>query len=336
MNLFPRVDHLTLADSDSDLYPPHLTALLEARGALLRWRIDRDESLPDALIHDPSAALEWLPDVYGPNVVDAVLHRVSTTGRAAETDTGRAARLLAHLDWSAAWWPAGRNVPALSTELIAAEAAVLTSSVEHLLDDPDAVENALLAARHTLSAVTTLAPALAAAIRDLADDNGIELASVAIAESVRADWALAAGSAPGGSAIDVAAGSADVAWSGFPAQTVAADGAASWALVQRGGALTLRVTAPAVAPGAEPVARFGPDGLVVPLTYTGQAYTGEVPGTVELLRLRDAERTLRVHDPRMAGEAPTPEPAAERAAVLAFAAARLSDPWSLAERDAAR
>lgn len=335
MSILPRPDRLVLGDAAVPV-PPHLAAVVEARGALLVWRIDRDEALPDALIHDSAAALQWLPEIYGAGIADALASGDTHAARpAAPGAAAERTRLLAHLAWCTAWWPAGLAVPRLPAELLAAETAVLTAELEYLLDAPDAPDRALDAARGALVATGAADGALAAALRNLLEDYGIEPDESAAAGAAQADWALAAGGAGAGGGLTAATGTAEVAWAGVPAQTVAADGLATWSLVQRDGATVLRVAVPATGPGARPVARFGPDGLVVPLSFDGLAYTGETAATPGLLRLRTADRTLRVHDPRMTAEAPDPEPAAERAAVLAFAGARLAHPWTSAERSAA-
>ncbi|KXP14274.1 hypothetical protein [Tsukamurella pseudospumae] len=331
MNLIVRGDHLESTEATPAPVPPHLAAVVEARGALLVWRIDRDEPLPDALIHDHAAALEWLPEVYGPMVTEGALSAAARLVRPAASAAVGAVRRLAHLAWCGAWWPAGLALPALSSDLLAAETAFRTAELEYLLDDPDAVEYALDGARHAVRAAEEADGVLAARLRDLLEDNGI--AAVAV-DARQEDWALAAGHGAAGAppGITVASGATPVAWAGVPAQTVAADAPATWELVQHEGAQVLRIAVPAVGRGARLIARFGPEPVTVTAEYDGLAYRGETPAPPALLRLRAEERVLRVHDARMASAAPDPEPADERAAVLAFAATRLADPWTAAER----
>ncbi|MGX1934290.1 hypothetical protein [Microbacterium resistens] len=341
--------------------PPSATALVEGRGALLRWRID-GSATPTALVLHPGIAQEWLADVYGDEVAEAVRSVApADSPRTLPADEGplRAElRRWAHLSWARSWWPAGLALPPLSAGLIDAERILLTAGLEHLLDDEDAVVRALADGRAALAAlaaapspVSAESDALARTLVGLAEDYGVDLeaasaptpvvASAGSAPRARDDWALAAGGATGAAGRAVASGTAAVPWAAVPAQTLHADADARWAILADAGTHTLRIEADAVAGGeAGPLrARFGPDprhspprGVEVVLRHDGERFAGEVPVSVETLILPVARRTLRIWDERMTPVPLDPEPAEVRDAVLRFAAARVADPWSLAER----
>ncbi|MDA4894011.1 hypothetical protein PFZ55_44845 [Streptomyces sp. MS2A] len=334
--------------------PPSATALVEGRGALLRWHID-GPATPTALVLHPEVAQEWLADVYGDEVAEAVRSVTpADSSRTLPADEGplRAElRRWAHLSWARSWWPAGIALPPLSAGLIDAERILLTAGLEHLLDDEDAVVHALADGRAALAALAAVpspvsaeSEALARTLVGLAEDYGVDLEDVSAptpAPPARDDWALAAGGATGAAGRAVASGAAAVPWAAVPAQTLHADADARWAILADAGTHTLRIEADAVAGGeAGPLrARFGPDprhspprGVEVVLRHDGERFAGEVPVGVETLILPVARRTLRIWDERMTPVPLDPEPAEVRDAVLRFAAARVADPWSLAER----
>ncbi|WP_243229722.1 hypothetical protein [Microbacterium sp. CIAB417] len=331
---------------------PFTTALIEARGALLAWSVPPGR-FPDAVVHAPDQAAEWLADVYGPGVAAAVAdvdRRTEASAEPAAIVLGDSAELtgpvrtLALLGWAARWWPAGGSVPALDTGLLAAEIALAAHRVDHLLDDEEATERALAEAADAPSALERVparfageAEALSAALSDLAEDHGVVLRPVAAA---RDSWALAAGgSVSAASGVEIAHGSAPVSWADVAPQSVAADAEATWSLRHVGGQAVLTVEVAPV-PGADPAdlrARFGPEerGIDVRLEVDGTVLRGstEVPASVALLPIE--ERVLWVRDVRMTsvpGPAESPE---ARQAALAYAAGRRTDPEaSLAERTA--
>lgn len=319
------------------------TALVEARGALLSWDAASDERFPDAEIHNPIEASGWLTEIYGDGIAAAV--RVGDEGSRPLPDDAElvdAAHRLAWLTWASNWWPAGVYTPALNGAILAAETVLAAHTVEHLLDDEDAVEHALRDAVDVPSALATLPPrfraeaaSLVNALAALADDHGVELNPAMIAAPE--EWALAAGARTAlGDGIEIGHGTAPVRWAEVPSQTVAADSDAQWSLRHLDGVPHLHISVAAVSGAtAELWARFGPESLDidVPLHGDGIAFTGnvEVAASVALLPLE--ERTLWVRDPVLA---PVPGPAEledDRDAVRECAVGRLDAPHaSLAER----
>ncbi|MGF6822349.1 hypothetical protein M2317_001253 [Microbacterium sp. ZKA21] len=327
---------------------PFAVALVEARGALLSWTIPPGR-FPDAEVHAPLLAAEWLADVYGDAVAEAV-RQAATAGTSAEDialpdETRLAAdvRRLALLTWARDWWPAGTAVPPLDTSVLAAEIAIATHRVDHVLDDDEATEHAVsdaVGAPSALAALTSSfaedAAALADELSSLADDHGVELLPVV---ERRAEWALAAGgSASGAAGIEIAHGTAPVRWADVPTQTVAADAEARWSLRHAAGEPTLVVEVAAVPGGSADLrARFGPDepGIDLPLPLSGSVFSGSarVPASVALLPIE--QRILWVRDARMAAHPGPVESADAREAALAHASARIVDASAgLAERAA--
>lgn len=294
---------------------PERTALLEARGATLYWDVLSDAP-PVTDVHDEALAADWLWDLPA------------------------AARELAYLGWALAWWPtsAAAGVPPLDPALLAAELAVATAAVDHLLDDEDAVERAVTAAAgavHPLAALADdpdlgqRAADLSTRLADLADDHGITLPTP-VATPARTGFALAAGGRTEPDVV-VQRGSAPVDWALVPQGTVDAAADATWSVVRRGGELVLAVSVPTIT-DAPLTARFGP--VEVPIADgTG---TVAVPPTVLLLPA--TQRKLTVYAPGFA-EAPADDPDApvRRAALVAMARARLTAPdATLTERAAGR
>ncbi|MDQ0642625.1 hypothetical protein [Microbacterium murale] len=323
------------------------TAIVEAHGALLTWDVTAGMRFPDAEIHSPIEAEGWLADVYGDGVAEAVrAGKQAELALPADAELVDAARALALLTWAHAWWPAGVYTPAVDPAIIAAEIAVAAHALEHVLDDPDAVERALTGAIDAPSALASApaslrveAGALADAIADLADDHGVELQPATL-DARPEDWALAASgpNMPSHEGTEVGHGSSPVRWADVPAQTVAADSDAQWSLRSVGGAAHLHLTVAAASGASRDStlrARFGPEDLDidVPLALTGAAFTGsaEVAASVALLPLDD--RTLWVRDPLVAAVPGPAESETDRDLVREFAVARLDDPSaSLAER----
>lgn len=341
---------------------PFVTALVEARGAHLSWGVTSGDRFPDAEISDALSAEAWLDQIYGPQIADAVRAgavRAGATGPIVlalpeDTELVDTTRRLAHATWARAWWPAGTSVPALDLALLAAETAVLTNDLEHLLDDDEAVERALFDAEDALTALASVSGPLAAeaarmaeALTELADMYGVNLAQADVsALAHRDEWALAAGGRDfGQSGLEMARGTAQVRWADVPAQTIAADADAQWSLRQESGVTTLNVAVP-VAPksnravatrSAVVTARFGPEsaGIDIELQHDGAAFAGtaEVPASVLFLPVSD--RTLWVRDPLMALEPGAPESVDLRTRVRNLAVARLDLPIAtLAERTA--
>jgi hypothetical protein len=303
---------------------PEQTALLEARGATLCWDVLTDGP-PVVEVHDDRAAADWLWEL---------------------DDDATALRTVAYLGWARAWWPASAvaGVPPLDPALLAAELAVATAAVDHLLDDADAVERAVAAAAdavHPLAALAddpdlgARATELAARLADLADDHGIALPT-ALPEPVtpvpsRSGFALAAGGTVGEDVV-VLRGSSPVDWALVPQGAVDAAADATWAVVRRGGESVLEVSVPGT--GVPLLARFGP--LDVALDERGE---GAVPVPATVLFLPAAQRMLTVYSPGFAvPDAPEdPDAPARRAAIVAMAKARRTAPdATLTERAAGR
>lgn len=341
-------DTATVTEASSPRHAaPFATAIVEARGALLTWDVTTGVRYPDAEIHNPSEAESWLADVYGNEIAEAV--RAGQHGELTLSDDAElvdAARALAMLSWARAWWPAGVYTPAIDPAIIAAETAVAAHVIEHVLDDPDAVERALTGAVDAPSALASApaafrveAGALAGAMAELAGDHGVELRAAHV-DARAQDWALAAGGhkieSIGGT--EIGHGSSPVRWADVPGQTVAADSDAQWSLRSVDGTAHLVIHVPAasgVRSDAGLRARFGPEGLDIdlPLILGGAEFTGsaEVAASVALLPLDD--RVLWVRDPRIAAVPGPEESETDRDLVREFAVSRLDDPTaSLAER----
>ncbi|GAA2786060.1 hypothetical protein [Crossiella cryophila] len=302
---------------------PEQTALVEAAGALVSWDLlGAPEPVVEVHAADRAAAWQW--ELAEPAVLTAV-HR------------------LALLNWARFWWPASAlaGVPVLHPALLAAEHALATHAVSHLLDDEQATERALAALLplplEALSANENLhaeALALAERLAELAEDFGVQAPAPAAAAR-RDDYALAAGGGgqPGG--LVVQRGSAPVDWSLVPAGAADAVAEASWIILRRNGISVLEASIPPSPGGFPPrlAARFGPVELDLEPTPTGEL-TGSIPLPATALLLPADQRVLTVYAPEFAAPAP-PDPAApaRRAALVGFALSRLEDPAaSLTER----
>lgn len=356
--------HVSSSDAVLDRMP-YLTAVVEAKGGLLHWDPTEPAVVPDADIDDTDAATGWLADLYGQEVADAV-------GRSTDASADAVVRIgqgdrgvidgvlrLGHLTWAQAWWPAGAGIPALDPAVLAAEIAVSTHVVEHLLDDESAVERAVEDAVDAPSALAALPAAftregehLLTVLSTLAEDHGVALESAeggpAGAESRREEWTLAAGGTHGAAlGVEVASGSAPVRWCDVPPQTVAADDDAAWVIRRHAGSAVLQVEVPAVdAPGSGRMlrARFGPAalGVEVELRRETTLFRGEAEVAASALFLPADQRTLWVRDPVLSPgdelipeDEGAPDPVAARERVLSFAASQLLSPTApLAERAA--
>jgi hypothetical protein len=308
---------------------PEVTSVLEAAGAVLAWDVLGGDPVPAARVHDPARAAEWLWEVYGSAAEDVLAGAPEATVPSdGDWSVRDAARTAAQLDWARAWWPASASagVPTLDPVVLQAERALALSSVEHLLDDPDAVERALGSV--ALPAEEGLARRVAA----LAEDYGIELAPA----PPRSRFALAAGGGSGGAGTTVLTGTSTVDWTLVPAGAVDAAAPAEWAVVRRADATVVEV---AVAPGSRRgplAARFG----AVDVTLDGVdelgRVTGSAPVPTSVLLAPPDQRAVIVYGPGFASPVP-PAPGADarRAAIIAYARSRVGSPSAtLTERTA--
>ncbi|MGW4113616.1 hypothetical protein ACWEFJ_22340 [Actinosynnema sp. NPDC004786] len=318
---------------------PEVVALLEGAGAVLAWDVLADDPVPAARVHDPERASEWLWEVYG-DAADAVLGGAEEVDVPAAGDwrVRDACRRAARLTWAEAWWPASvtAGVPALDPAVLHAELAVALSTVEHLLDDPDAVTRAL--ASVVPLDVPTSDPeldALAERVAALAEDYGVR-PRPAEAPSRRA-FALAAGGGGGTTGITALSGESDVDWALVPHGAVDAVAPARWAVVRRQGRTVLEVSVvPGPSPGARLAARFGDVEVALDGVDAAGRITGAAPVSAAVLLLPPDRRVLTVHAPDFAAPAaPDPDAPARRAAIVAHARSRIGSPTAtLTERTA--
>ncbi|GAB3903448.1 hypothetical protein GCM10029964_095400 [Kibdelosporangium lantanae] len=272
---------------------PEQTALVEARGALVAWDVLADVE-PAVRVHDPSAAEEWLWEIYGVEAATAISGGANEVTVPVDGDWAvrDACRTVAQLAWVEAWWPASVDVPVVDRGVLNAERAIATSAVEHLLDDDEAVERALVEATLTSDA------ALDARLVSLAEGYGVVLR-----ESVptQAEYALAAGGGDRSSGMTVLSGTGAVDWNLVPSGVVDAAAEARWAVVRVDGGTYLEV-AVAIVAGARPrlAARFGQVDVVLDRVDDLGWLTGrtQVPATV--LLLPPAQRVLTVYAPDFA------------------------------------
>lgn len=300
---------------------PERTALVEAAGALVSWDLLGGPQ-PVTDVHDADRAAAWLWELQEPDAVAAV-HR------------------LAYLNWARDWWPASAvaGVPPLHPAVLAAEHALATAAVSHLLDDAEATERALSALLPLpVDALATHADlrALADELADVAENYGVTPPEPA-PSSTRDNYALAAGGGGQPDGIVVHRGSAPVDWSLVPRGAVDAAADATWTILRRNGSSVLEASV-LPCPGSFPpplAARFGPVELALEPTPAGEL-TGTVPLPATALLLPADQRVLTVYAPGFATPAPPdPDAADRRAALVAFAVARLDDPAAtVAERTA--
>lgn len=310
---------------------PEVTAVVEAAGAVLAWDVLAGEDVPAARVHDPARAAEWLWEVYGSATEDILAGtRDVTVPEDGDWSVRDACRTVAQLEWARAWWPASASagVPALDPVVLQAEHALALSNMEHLLDDPDAVERALG------SVVLPADPDLAGLLAALAENYGIELAA---ASAPRRDgFALAAGGGLGGTGTTVLTGTSTVDWTLVPAGSVDAGAPAEWSVVRRAGATVVEVS---VVPGPRQgplAARFGEVDVTLDEVDELGRVTGSAPVPASVLLLPPDQRAVVVYAPGFATPVP-PEPGADarRAAVIAYARSRVGSPTAtLTERTA--
>ncbi|MFJ6672938.1 hypothetical protein ACIQMJ_17645 [Actinosynnema sp. NPDC091369] len=321
---------------------PEVVALLECSGALLAWDVLADTPLPAARVHDVDRAAEWLWEIYG-DAADAILGGSPEVDDPDVAESGPggwrvrdACRRAAQLNWANAWWPASvtAGVPALDTAVLHAELAVELSAVEHLLDDPDAVERAL-ASVVPLDAPDPALAALAERVAALAEDYGVVLPAAEVAD--QAGYALAAGGFGGGDGISALSGSSTVDWSLVPHGAVDAAAPAAWAVVRRQGRTAVEVSVvPGPRPGARLAARFGDVEVALDGVDEVGRLTGSAPVSAAVLLLPPDRRELVVYAPDFAEPtAPDPSAGPRRAAIIAYARARTTSPTAtLTERTA--
>src|SRR5690606_23784921 len=94
------------------------TLVLEVVGGHLSWSLLSGQRLPAAILHDPTAAQDWLWAIYGEAVALALDERPASAELAAAPilpETASAARRLAYAHWASRWWPASTldGIPAL-------------------------------------------------------------------------------------------------------------------------------------------------------------------------------------------------------------------------------
>ncbi|ROP36824.1 hypothetical protein [Saccharothrix texasensis] len=319
---------------------PEVVALLEGSGASLAWDVLADDAVPAARVHDPERASEWLWEVYG-DAAEAILAGAAEVAvpEVGDWRVRDACRRAAQLDWARAWWPASvtAGVPALDPAVLHAERAVALSAVEHLLDDPEAVERAL--GPVVPLAVPTSDPELAALaerVAELAEDYGVE-PRPAEAPS-RAAFALAAGGADGAAGVTALSGSSSVDWALVPHGAVDAAAPARWAVVRRQGSTVLEVSVvPGPTPGTRLAARFGDVEVAVDGVDAAGWLTGAAPVSAAVLLLPPDRRVLTVYAPDFAEPtAPDPGAPARRAAIIAYARSRLGSPTATTTERTAR
>jgi hypothetical protein len=284
-------------------------------------------------VDDPERAAEWLWEVYG-SAADGILGGAEEVAvpSAGDWRVRDACRTVAQLNWAEMWWPASASadVPALDPAVLRAERAVALSTVEHLLDDQDAVARALA------SVVSLDVPAeLAARVAALTEDYGVVLSPAPTPN--RSGFALAAGGADGATGTTVLTGSSAVDWTLVPAGVVDAAAPAEWAVLRRQGTTVLEVSvAPGPRPGPRLAARFGEVDVTLDAVDGLGRLTGSAPVPPTVLLLPPDRRAVTVYAPGFA-EPATPDPGAEarRAAIIAYARTRTGSPdATLTERTA--
>lgn len=318
---------------------PEVAAVVEASGAVLAWDVLGGGAVPAARVHDPVRAAEWLWEVYG-DAADAIL------GDADDVDVPDggdwrvrdACRVVAQLNWAEAWWPASAvaGVPALDSGVLGAERAVAVSTVEHVLDDPDAVERALASVVSLdVAASDPGLAALAGRVAALADDYGVVLAPAAVPD--RSEFALAAGGADGVGGVTVLSGVSTVDWSLVPQGVVDAAAPAEWAVVRRQGATVLDVSVSAGPRPGRLAARMGEVDVALDVVDGLGRITGSAPVPPAVLLLPPDRRVVTVYAPGFAVPA-LPEPGAEarRAAIIEYARSRVGSPGATATERTAR
>lgn len=208
-----------------DSAPALDTIVLEVLGGHLSWSLLSGQRLPAAILHDLTAAQDWLWAIYGASVAVAATDHTEPVELSAEPhlpEIATAARRLAYAHWAARWWPASTldGIPVLDQRLLDDEIAALTEECELLVDGDDARPS----------------------VRE----------SAVVPATARAeDYALAAGAKTGDTrgALTLDRGSGGWDWRRCPPGLVdASERAISWELTRTGGITVVRVRAVA-APG---------------------------------------------------------------------------------------
>jgi hypothetical protein len=317
-------------------WPPHpeQTALVEARGALLAWDVLAGDAVPAARVDDAERAADWLWEIYGVGTAAEILKGANEVTVSADGDwrVRDACRTVAQLGWVDAWWPASAvaGVPPVSRALLRGELAITIDTIEHLLDDDESLERALVAAGQLTSI-----PEVDGTLAVLAENHGVALS----AAPTQVEFALAAGSRDRPPGVTVLSGADAVDWALVPSGVVDAAADAEWAVVRSGGATHVEV-AVSLVPGARPrlAARFGQVEVDLDRLDDFGRLTGRAPVPATVLLLPPAHRVLTVYAPDFAQpEESSAEGRERRAAIIAYARSRTESPSAtLTERMAGR
>ncbi|MGC3953173.1 MAG: hypothetical protein QM804_02775 [Propionicimonas sp.] len=325
---------------------PEFSALLEADGATLIWDLTTQNALPAAIVWDPRRAAAWAWQVYGPGATDALAGTESSFA-ATPGPALAAARTAARCGWARAWWPASRlaELPPLDPRLLDLEEATALVELEHLLDDPEGVDDRLgaaLAATAGMDDATGDVGALIARGRELAADRGLRVAEPAAAPAGRrSDFALAAGDATGAPGA-VATGTAPLDLSRLAPGTVDAAEPARWSIHREAGETVLEVTVERAprhpADTAEPAPlEAGFAGVTLSLIPEEGRFAGRVAVPARILLSRPEQRVLEVASPGYGGGWQADADALLALARASLARARQGEPdgVTLAEAQAA-
>lgn len=284
---------------------PELSALLEADGATLIWDLTTENALPTAIVWDPRRAGAWAWQVYGPGATDALAGTESSFA-ATPGPVLAAARTAARCGWARAWWPASRlaELPPLDPRLLDLEKAAALVELEHLLDDPEGVDDRLGAALSDTAGMddaTGDVGALLARGRELGADRGLRVAEPATPAGRRSDFALAAGDATGAPGA-VATGTAPLDLSRLAPGTVDAASPARWSVHREAGQTVLEVTVERAprhpADTVEPAPlEAGFAGVTLRLTPADGRFAGRIVVPARFLLSRPEQRVLEVASP---------------------------------------
>jgi hypothetical protein len=317
-------------------WPPHpeQTALVEAWGALLAWDVLADDAVPAARVDDAERAADWLWEIYGVDAAAEILSGANEVTIPAEGDwrVRDACRTVAQLGWIEAWWPASAvaGVPPVSQALLRGELVITIDTVEHLLDDDESLERALVAAGQLTSI-----PEVDGTLAELAENYGVALS----AAPTQAEFALAAGAQGRPAGVTVLSGVDAIDWALVPSGVVDAAAEAEWAIVRSDGATYLEVSVSLV-PGARPrlAARFGEVEVDLDRLDDFGRLTGRTPVSATVLLMPSAQRVLTVYAPDFAQPGESSSDGQERrAAIIAYARSRTESPSAtLTERMAGR
>lgn len=272
--------------------PAPLVAVLEVSGAVLSWTVDDTAAAGATRVTFTDAErADWLWRVVGASEHVAFLDTARrqpadglVTVELGAVDRERAAleplRRLAFGHWLRRWWPASERdgIIGLDHGVLDVELAVLTAAVEdYFTDDTFDSDIAELLGPHTGILVDSRSgdPRVAELVRaaaDLADDTGLDgwqapEAVVAVAETSRDDYALAAGAAVDAARRGaIARGLGSVSWAGVPPLMFdAAEGTVDWVVEPAGSGAVATVTAAVIGPRS-------PNGVAV--RFTSGAVSG--------------------------------------------------------------